>query len=159
MIIRGISGSGKSTLANIILDMTKCSNRTCVVCEADHYFMKEDKYNFHPSKLNAAHKYCQKRVLQSAKELIDVIVVSNTSTTNKEVDTYLKLALLISYTPIVVRKVVATEEAMKRCKYRGNNHTVPDLVVTAQANRIVDIPNEIIMTDEVVSGLSIIWET
>lgn len=53
-IVRGVSGSGKSTLARKLGGYH---------VEADMYFEDADgHYNFDPSKLKYAHRFCQKRV-------------------------------------------------------------------------------------------------
>jgi NEDD4-binding protein 2 len=73
------------------------------VFEADQYFYDENgNYNFDASKLHAAHLDCQKRVEELMKmsdttQYGDEIVVSNTSTTEKELEPYLKLAEKYDY--------------------------------------------------------------
>jgi predicted kinase len=97
ILLRGLPGSGKSTFANYMF-----SNN---IFEADHYFYNEDeKYNFDASKLHLAHKYCQLRVehametnLISGGVYFSEIVVSNTSTTEKELEPYLELAKKYDY--------------------------------------------------------------
>jgi len=88
IILRGLPGSGKSTFANYMF-----SNN---IFEADKYFYDEDgTYNFDVTKLHAAHKWCQLRVehamednLESNGQYFSEIVVSNTSTTEKELEPY-----------------------------------------------------------------------
>lgn len=97
IILRGIPGSGKSTFANYMF-----SNN---VFEADKYFYDEDgNYNFDATKLHAAHKWCQSQVedameynFESNGQYCNEIVVSNTSTTEKELEPYLKLAEKYDY--------------------------------------------------------------
>ena len=81
-LLRGLPGSGKSTLAKMI-----CSQHV----EADMYFMTDGKYEFDPSALRRAHEWCQNRTEQWMKKRYNV-VVSNTFTTESELEPYYKLA-------------------------------------------------------------------
>lgn len=86
-LIRGIPGSGKSSLAQILF-----ANQVVVDCiEADEYFVNDGVYMFNPYKLKDAHAWCQDRtrvILGRGYNL----AVSNTSTTEQEVETYRKIA-------------------------------------------------------------------
>lgn len=96
-IIRGLPGSGKSTFANLIGGDTR-------IIEADDYFYDHfGNYNFDINKLGEAHDYCKKNVeswmLLSKLDNSDYkIIVSNTSTTEKELKPYLDLAEKYEYT-------------------------------------------------------------
>lgn len=86
-LVRGVPGSGKSTFAQAMVAarMAHC----CI--EADMWFMVDGQYRFDPTQLRQAHEWCQNQV----KENLDIgfsVVVSNTSTTEKEVQTYQKIA-------------------------------------------------------------------
>lgn len=85
-LVRGVSGAGKSTFARIL-----AASRGIAYCEADQYFMNNGLYNFDPTKLASAHADCQYR---SKIELVmgKSVVVSNTSTTEKEVKVYQDIA-------------------------------------------------------------------
>ena len=85
-LVRGISGAGKSTFARIL-----SASRGIAYCEADQYFMNGDVYDFDPAELPSAHADCQYRV---KLELVlgKSVVVSNTSTTEKEVKVYQDIA-------------------------------------------------------------------
>ena len=86
-LIRGVPGSGKSSLARILL-----ANQVVDACiEADDYFVNDGVYMFNPYKLKDAHAWCQDRtrvILGRGYNL----AVSNTSTTEQEVETYRKIA-------------------------------------------------------------------
>lgn len=86
-LIRGIPGSGKSSFAEILLANQVVDD----VVEADNYFVNEGKYCFNPCKLKEAHKWC-KDYTRTALDRGYSIAVSNTSTTEKEVETYRKIA-------------------------------------------------------------------
>lgn len=86
-LIRGLPGSGKSSFADILLH-TGVVNYSF---EADDYFLDENlEYRFEASKLKDAHEWCQMNT--KARLKFDSVVVSNTSTTEKEVETYRKIA-------------------------------------------------------------------
>ena len=127
IILRGIPGSGKSTFANYMF-----SNN---VFEADKYFYDEDgNYNFDATKLHAAHKWCQLQVehamednLESNGQYYPEIVVSNTSTTEKEMEPYLKLAEKYDYK--VVSLIVENRHGNKSV------HNVPDETMIKMHNR------------------------
>lgn len=92
-LIRGLPGSGKSRLG-----MQMQQSKLVAHCyEADQYFSNycfetgEWSYKFDASKLSEAHWLCQKQVEFALQDALSV-AVTNTSTTEKEVATYQKLA-------------------------------------------------------------------
>lgn len=118
-IVRGVSGSGKSTLARKLGGYH---------VEADMYFEDADgHYNFDPSKLKSAHRFCQKRVEGSMAVGEPLIVVSNTFTEFWEILPYIHLAEVHEY------KVDITTLT----EVYGNIHDVPESVVEKQKNRFV----------------------
>jgi NEDD4-binding protein 2 len=127
IILRGLPGSGKSTFANYMF-----SNN---IFEADKYFYDEDgNYNFDATKLHAAHKWCQLQVehamednLESNGQYCSEIVVSNTSTTEKELEPYLKLAQKYDYK--VVSLIVENRHGNKSV------HDVPDETIEKMKKR------------------------
>ena len=127
ILLRGLPGSGKSSFANLIW-------ASQVICEADQFFYdKEGNYNFDVTKLGQAHKACQEKVEtfmkdnQNNHQFYPEIVVSNTSTTEKELQPYLDLALKYGYT--VVSLIVENRHGGK------NIHGVPDEKLEAMRNR------------------------
>ena len=87
ILVRGVPGSGKSTLATLLGIMSSTQ-----FIEADHYFIDgEGNYNFNPSESGKAHEYCQYHCRVALCSGSDIIV-SNTSTTEKEVQTYKDIA-------------------------------------------------------------------
>jgi predicted kinase len=128
ILLRGIPGSGKSTFANYMF-----SNN---IFEADQYFYDEKglNYNFDASKLHLAHKWCQLRVehamednLESNGMYFSEIVVSNTSTTEKELEPYLELAKKYDYQ--VVSLIVEN-------RHSGvSKHNVPAETIEKMKNR------------------------
>lgn len=86
-LIRGLPGSGKSTVGEQMFKKGLVSLHV----EADMYFNCGDYYAFDASKLYFAHEWCQDRTrlyLASGQS----VAVTNTSTTEKEVAVYAKIA-------------------------------------------------------------------
>lgn len=87
-LIRGVPGSGKSSLAQKMYDCKMVG----FYVEADDFFINDDGvYQFDPKKLNLAHNECQAATKFHLEDGLDV-AVSNTSTTEAEVETYRKIA-------------------------------------------------------------------
>lgn len=87
ILLRGVPGSGKSTTAKLLSSMFEIA-----YIEADHYFIDDEgNYNFNPAELGKAHEYCQYNCRVALSSGSDIIV-SNTSTTEKEVQTYKDIA-------------------------------------------------------------------
>jgi predicted kinase len=92
ILLRGLPGSGKSTLAKSL------SNALTGYVEADMYFMLNGSYEFDPSALGRAHKWCQNQVEQwMGPHGLDKIIVSNTFTMEWEMEAYYKLAEQYGY--------------------------------------------------------------
>lgn len=84
-LIRGIPGAGKSTFAKTL------AGRDKLHVEADMYFESANGYEFDAGKLKEAHEWCQDRASLYLSSNVSV-VVSNTSTTEKEVAVYKSIA-------------------------------------------------------------------
>ena len=136
ILIRGVSGSGKSTLADELESLyisyfdSIDSDNTVARVEADMfwYLDDEDVYAFDASKLGEAHLWCKKTVLGFMEYGVDYIIVSNTFTTEKELEPYLVLAKDYGY--IVTSLVVENRH--------GNTdvHNVPENIKQKQATRL-----------------------
>lgn len=120
--LRSLPGAGKSSLAKIIAE-----NKNAIICEADDYFMVNGEYKFDATKLGFAHAQCQNKVIESIKNGVDLIIVSSTSSTEKEVNVYKNLAEQHNYrfTSVIVEN------------RHGNKsvHNVPESVVENMKNR------------------------
>jgi predicted kinase len=88
ILLRGIPGSGKSTFAKTIGGLH---------FEADNYFMIDDVYEFIPSKIKDAHRYCQESVEVNMMRGEEKIIVSNTFTQEWEMEPYFEMAAQYGY--------------------------------------------------------------
>lgn len=98
-LIRGLPGSGKSTMAKAMSEAFGC-----VIWEADHYHMLDGEYQWRAETQGIAHKWCQGGVRECMELGHRNVIVSNTSTTEKELKPYLALAEEYGYavTSIIV---------------------------------------------------------
>lgn len=110
IIIQGLPGSGKSTLAKALAGDTEYLHY-----EADMYFMEGDDYKFNPKKLGEAHRWCQ-YVCKNALNDTDTCIVSNTFTSDKELEPYYQIA----------DEVGAQVMLIQMAKNYGSIHNVPD---------------------------------
>lgn len=108
ILIRGLPGSGKSTLAHKLVGHYLSSHTPVTHYEADMYFCHgtEGRYEFDPSQLGNAHKWCQQ---QAEEALADkawkerVVIVSNTFTQLWEMEPYMKAAEKYGHDVHVIR--------------------------------------------------------
>ena len=91
-LIRGVSGAGKSTFAQRLWEAGVVER----VFEADDWFYAKDGiYQFDANELKTAHTKCQENAYFCLKARMS-IAVSNTSTTEKEVQAYKEIAELVN---------------------------------------------------------------
>ena len=129
IILRGVSGAGKSTVADMLAE------GLWPICEADKFHYTEDGvYDWKPENMQAAHAWCQRQVREYMEDDFNglgnfkKIIVSNTSTSEKELKPYLDLAAENGYR--VISLVVENRH--------GNNsvHNVPQETRDAQERRL-----------------------
>ena len=112
-IVRGIPNSGKSTFAKTLVKRDYCHK------ESDMFFVDEDgNYNFKPSQIKDAHKWCQEEMDFLMKMSHSPVAVSNTFTQEWEMDAYFELAKKYNYK--VFRVIVENHHG------NTNDHNVPD---------------------------------
>lgn len=135
VLIRGLPGSGKSTFAQ---DIKRSFPRRTVHVEADQFFnFPGTGYEFNPSFLGDAHKYCQAKTklgLEAGKR----VIVSNTFTTMKEMKPYFKMAEELGLESIVI--------CLKNDF--GSVHNVPEESIARMRERWVDYSGETVFTLE-----------
>lgn len=122
-IIRGLPGAGKSTFALKLANAIGAYN-----FEADHYHEDADgNYAWKPENVAAAHYSCQRAVRHIMTSSRADIVVSNTSTTEKELEVYLDMAKECGYsvTSLIVENRHGNESI----------HGVPPTIMQKMRNR------------------------
>lgn len=98
-ILRSVPGAGKSTLAEELVK----NHLSSAICCADDYFMDDEgNYNWSAEKLGSAHMWCQSLFKENLIDGTDVIVVANTSTRERDVNAYRKVALEYGYNVFVL---------------------------------------------------------
>ena len=125
ILVRGVSGSGKSTYV-------KKNFPTYKHFEADMYhYDKNGVYVWKPENLAIAHKWCQDQVRQALTDGYNV-VVSNTSTTRKEVQTYVDIVNDLGL--VIDCRVIRMTTRFQ------NVHNVPDEKVAQMQQKLKDNP-------------------
>lgn len=121
-LVRGVSGAGKSTFA-----ATLANSLGIAYYEADAFLVnREGEYTFNPELLHTAHSVCQSWVKKDLSRGFSV-VVSNTSTTEKEVKVYQDIAQ--QYEANFVSLIVENRNDTVSV------HGVPEEVLQKQRNR------------------------
>ena len=128
IILRGVSGSGKSSFADFLGNFLWDSLRVCI-CSADDYHLdKNGVYRFDVSKMGEAHAWCREKFERCLAEKFDAVIVSNTNTSEKEIQPYLDLAAKYNYK--VISLVVENRHGNK------NIHNVPEETLQKQEQRL-----------------------
>lgn len=139
VIVRAPSGYGKSTFV-------KKNFAAYQHLEADMYFIRDGVYLFDRNKLGSAHKWCQSMTKQALRDGKDV-VVSNTSTTIKEVSEYIHILDEVNAENKLANKPKVTVRVIRLNKQFQNIHGVPEAVVEAMKSRMQNYPDETVLTD------------
>ena len=121
-VIRGVPGAGKSTFAETLASALGCTH-----WEADDYHMNNGVYDWKAENIHASHRWCQEGVKECMQLGHTNVIVSNTSTTEKEMKPYLALAEEFGYN--VTSLIVENRHGNKSV------HDVPDEKVQQMRNR------------------------
>jgi len=137
IIIRGPSGSGKSTIAQHLGGEPKVN-----WFESDDFFSKNGNYQFDPRKLGQAHVWCRTKAIEALMDKNsshEFVIVSNTSTTLTEVNTYIDVAKKCGAEYEVIRTPgpwIPSELFLR------NKHNVPLEVLKKQIMRYIPVDGE-----------------
>jgi len=134
IIIRGIPGSGKSTYAETLKKDLWEEGYDVERFEADDFWIDDNgDYIFRPELLGLAHRECWRRTFEAFDHGLDYAIVSNTFTTAKEMEPYLKEAETRGLNVVVYRMD----------NEFGSIHGVPAKTIESMKARFVDYPGEI----------------
>ena len=122
ILVRGLPGSGKSTLAKRLKEQNYFKYERL---EADMFYETPNGYEFDIARIKDAHNWCYYNTMKALKGGMDVIV-SNTFTTNWEMERYVKLGEIFDDLFITIINVTTQfetihgvpEETMKKMKDR-----------------------------------------
>lgn len=118
-LISGPPGIGKSTLASMMKDQLGGIHR-----EADMYFVNEDgQYVWDPSKIKAAHAWCQNECDEWMAAEAESIIIANTFTAQWQIEPYLDMAKKYGYH--VVRISMESPTMTHEDLAKRNIHNVP----------------------------------
>lgn len=124
IIMSAIPGAGKSTyIRNNFPD--------AFIVSADYFFMHDGVYEFDHTKLGSAHGQCFRNFMEAIQAGIELVVVDNTNTTMKEINTYAKPAKELGYDIEVVVLQYPIDKA-----YERNVHGVPFEAIQRMSDRI-----------------------
>lgn len=126
-LIRGVSGSGKTSLAKTLGCLPGASTHAA----DDFFYDKQGNYNFDVEKLNQAHRWCQFEVeyQMQARTPVNIVIVHNTFTRERELKPYLELAEEYNF-PVTVL-VVENRHGNKSV------HEVPEAVLVRQTANLM----------------------
>lgn len=129
IILRGCPGSGKSSVASYLDNLSLLNKRSSVICCADDYFTNSiGNYNFDVSKLHVAHNTCKHKFFTSLN-IVQQIIVANTSTNTSDVNWYRNKAIESGY-----KVIVLTVENW----HAGNDiHNVPEITKNKMKQQLI----------------------
>ena len=142
IIIRGASGSGKSYEAEqrLIAHYNQPTKISVQFFEADQWFKVSGEYKFDAKELGSAHLWCRISVEKFIRGWPDcVAIVSNTSTTYKEMLPYALLADKYGCEIEIVEPSTPWKNNPEEC-HKLNSHNVPLDTIRAQMDRLSKNP-------------------
>jgi len=135
LLIRGVSGSGKTTLAKKLADAATKQGRSVRLCEADNFHTRGTEYVFQAARQGQAHLTCQLDAYDSCRTNKDLVIVSNTTTTRKEIEPYEVIAERCCYE---LHAILLHPTHIPRIGlfHERNTHGVPQEVIARQVGNL-----------------------
>jgi predicted kinase len=144
IIMQGFSGSGKSYVTDALVAKYEAEGINVVVCSTDDFWYSEvgdnpTEYNFDMKRLGEAHKWNQRRANDSMKNGVQVVIIDNTNTQNREAEPYLNMGKANGYNLRCISVTCAVEVAKKANSERPKTRQVPEGVIDNQIKRMQKI--------------------
>lgn len=138
-LMQGVPGSGKSFLAEMIAKQTNG-----VIYSTDAlWYDEEGTYNFDKELLGEKHRLNQQLVSEAMVEGRESIIVDNTNLTPDSIKPYVMMAEIHEYTIQVVRVSADSAVVRARNSIRPEDRRVPNDVIKAMEDRIVELSNHL----------------
>lgn len=126
LVLKSVSGNGKTTFANYLALINPLVTE---IVEADDYFIdNHGDYKFNPAELGKAHEYSRDKFVKALQNGIELVICSNTNTTQKEAQFYINKAKEYNYTTYVL----VLEKHHQGC----SSHSVPEVSLAKQEQNI-----------------------
>ena len=142
VIMRGVSGSGKSTRAKEIVKdhLSTYTNSLTIICSADDFFINitSGKYEFNTNLLSKAHAWCLGKCTASMDLNVDLVVIDNTNTRQREFQEYVDLANAYGY-EVEFELIGDLDDASLKVYANRNNHNVSLDIIRKQAKRLKEV--------------------
>jgi predicted kinase len=130
IVMVGVSGTGKSTHAS---KLTQENWGNVRVLSTDNYYMRDGQYVYDPSKISEAHAWCFREFLGALSDQVGLVIIDNTSLTQREISPYALGAAAFGYE----LEIVILRSRNPRIGSR-NTHGVP---VAEQQNQLKRLEN------------------
>lgn len=142
ILLYGLPGSGKSTLAQNLKKQYEDQGLIVKWTETDDWFVSYGGgvYKFEPSKLNEAHRYTFAEVANwmgfwvPKKQPVDVIILSNTNLTWKDIKAYCECAVHLGYDVEIIETDTSWRYDLDELE-KKNIHHVPRQALERMNNK------------------------
>jgi predicted kinase len=132
----GPPGVGKTTwIKNYVANI----NEPYVICSADHYFEKEGKYVYEPSKIGLAHNSCFEKFVNALRSEIPLIFIDNTNVIKEQRAKYINKANEYGYEvevkvfPVDINRIKLQNKSQERI---DANKIIPDSVIDRMSSKL-----------------------
>lgn len=113
-VMRGLPGSGRRVVVQHIQSLFS----DAVVCSTSEYFVKCERYEFDPNKLDEAKIFCQEKAQSACEASTHVVVIDNTNMKKSEMKYYFRLAADTRYVVVLVEPwKFNVEQLVQRCHH------------------------------------------
>lgn len=140
-MLRGVSGSGKSTLSKKLTQKAAKESLSWIICSADDFFIKDNKYSWSGSFISNAHMWCKGNTFKAMFDEIDVIIVDNTAIDEWTYYEYIDNAIKHGYEWEIKEPTTEWKYNVEECSKR-NAHGVGQATITKMLKGIEDLPTK-----------------